>query len=192
MEHTAAAVWQEVHEALRAFIGKRVNNEAETDDILQEVFLRAHRHLEQLKDPDRLVSWMYQITRNVIIDYYRSPERRREIPIGLAADLEEHDADSSSRSQSDARTELSGCLRPMLNRLSADYREAIRLVELEGLTHQEAATKLGLSLPGMKSRVQRGRQQLRKLLDDCCLIELDNRRGVAGYELRPSKGRPSC
>ncbi len=192
MEQTAAAVWQEVHEGLRAFIGKRVGNEAEADDILQEVFLRAHRHLEQLKDPDRLVSWMFQITRNVIIDYYRSPERRREIPVGLAADLEEQDADSSSGSQSDAKMELSGCLRPMLNRLSADYREAIRLVELEGLTHQEAATKLGLSLPGMKSRVQRGRRQLRKLLDDCCLIELDNRRGVAGYELRSSKGRPSC
>ena len=110
----------------------------------------------------------------------------------LEADLEEQDADSSSGSQSDARMELSGCLRPMLNRLSADYREAIRLVELEGLTHQEAATKLGLSLPGMKSRVQRGRRQLRKLLDDCCLIELDNRRGVAGYELRSSKDRPSC
>ena len=192
MEQTAAAVWQEVHEGLRAFIGKRVGNEAEADDILQEVFLRAHRHLEQLKDPDRLVSWMFQITRNVIIDYYRSPERRREIPVGLAADLEEQDVDSSPGSQSDAKMELSGCLRPMLNRLSADYREAIRLVELEGLTHQEAATRLGLSVPGMKSRVQRGRRQLRKLLDDCCLIELDNRRGVAGYELRSSKDSPSC
>jgi RNA polymerase sigma-70 factor, ECF subfamily len=192
MEQTTAAVWQAVHEGLRAFIGKRVGNEAETDDILQEVFLRAHRHLEQLKNPDRLVSWMFQITRHVIIEYYRSPGRRREIPVGLAADLEEQDADSSSGSQSDARTELSGCLRPMLTRLSADYREAIRLVELEGLTHQEAARKLGLSVPGMKSRVQRGRRQLRKLLDECCLIELDNRRGVAGYEPRALKSRPSC
>ena len=73
----------------------------------------------------------------------------------------------------------------MLNRLTREYREAIRLVDLEGLTHQKAATQLGLSVPGMKSRVQRGRQQLRKLLDDCCLIELDSRRGVAGYEQRP-------
>jgi RNA polymerase sigma-70 factor, ECF subfamily len=135
---------------------------------------------------------MFQITRNVIIDYYRSPERRREIPIGLATELEKQDAESSSDSQSDARTELSGCLRPMLTRLSAEYREAVKLVELEGLTNREAATKLGLSVPGMKSRVQRGRQQLRKLLDECCLIELDNRRGVAGYELRSSKDRPPC
>jgi RNA polymerase sigma-70 factor (ECF subfamily) len=72
----------------------------------------------------------------------------------------------------------------MIDRLSSDYREAIRLVELEGLTNQEAAIKLGLSVPGMKSRVQRGRQQLRKMLDECCLIELDRRRGVVEFEKR--------
>jgi RNA polymerase sigma-70 factor (ECF subfamily) len=72
----------------------------------------------------------------------------------------------------------------MAGRLSADYREAIILVELEGLTHREAANRLGISVPGMKSRVQRGRQQLRKLLDECCLIELDKRRGVAHFEVR--------
>lgn len=185
MADTAAEVWQQVHDGLRTFIGKRVSNEAETDDILQEVFLRVHQHLEQLKDPDRLLSWMFQITRRVIIDYYRSPQRHREVPVGLTTDLDEHNADGSFVSDSDDKMELSGCLRPMLERLTSEYREAIRLVELEGLTHQQAATQMGLSVPGMKSRVQRGRQQLRKLLDDCCLIELDRRRGVAGYERRP-------
>ena len=73
---------------------------------------------------------------------------------------------------------FSHCLRPMIDRLSADYRDAIKLVELEGLTNQEAANKLGLSISGMKSRVQRGRQQFRKMLDECCLIELDRRRRI--------------
>ena len=63
MEDGTAQVWQEVHEGLRIFIGKRVGNKAEADDILQEVFLRVHRHLEQLKDPDRVMSWLFQITR---------------------------------------------------------------------------------------------------------------------------------
>lgn len=72
----------------------------------------------------------------------------------------------------------------MTSQLSADYRDAIMLAELEGLTHQEAANRLGISVPGMKSRVQRGRQQLRKLLNECCLIELDKRRGVAHFEAR--------
>lgn len=184
MENRPVEMWQPMHSALRAFIYKRVGHDAETEDILQEVFLRVHHKLGQLKDPDRFISWMYQITRHVIIDYYRSSERRREIPIGLAADLEEQEPQAAVGMDSDAKRELSGCLRPMLERLSAEYREAIRLVELEGLTQSEAATRLGLSIPGMKSRVQRGRKQLRQLLDECCVIELDRRRGVTDFELR--------
>lgn len=127
-QRVAVEISQQVHEDLRAFIGKRVGSEAEADDILQEVYFRMHRSRDQLNDPDRLISWMFQITRHVIIDYYRSPERRRKIPVGLTTDLEKHDADSSSALDSDATTELSNCLRPMLERLSGEYREAIRLV----------------------------------------------------------------
>lgn len=185
MAHTAEqTTWRHVHDALKAFIRKRVGHDTDTDDILQEVFLRVHRHVERLEDPDRLLSWIYQITRHVIIDHYRSSQRRHEIPAGLAADLEADVSHSTAVSDSEVRTELSGCLRPMVDRLSDEYREAIRLVELEGLTHRQAADRLGLSVPGMKSRVQRGRKQLRKMLDECCLIELDNRRGVADYEPR--------
>ena len=50
-------------------------------------------------------------------------------------------------------------------------------MELEGLTQQTAAKRMGLSLSGMKSRVQRGRARLKQMLDDCCLIELDRRGG---------------
>ena len=78
----------------------------------------------------------------------------------------------------------------MIARLSEDSRQAITLVEIEGLTQKQAAERLGLSIPGMKSRVQRGRQQLRKLLEDCCLIELDRRHGVTDFELRRPKNPP--
>ena len=179
----ASGIWEQVQQGLRAFIAKRVDNEADTDDILQEVFLRVHRHAEQLQKPERMVSWVFQITRNAINDHYRAAEHR-EVPAGLDTGIDkEHDA-SSEAVETEAKYELSNCLRPMINRLSADYREAITLVELEGLTHQEAAKRLGLSIPGMKSRVQRGRRQLREMLDECCLIEIDRRRSVANYELR--------
>jgi RNA polymerase sigma-70 factor (ECF subfamily) len=176
MENTASSMWEQLHDGLRAFIAKRVANEAETEDLLQEVFLRVHQHAQSLQEPERMVSWIFQITRNAIIDHYRSAERRRELPAGLAIEIEE------DRKAMAVEEELSHCLQPMIDRLSSDYREAIRLVELEGLTNQEAAIKLGLSVPGMKSRVQRGRQQLRKMLNECCLIELDRRRGVVEFE----------
>lgn len=184
MENAASSMWEQLHNGLRAFIAKRVGNEAEIEDLLQEVFLRVHQNAKSLQEPERMVSWVFQITRNAIIDHYRSAERRRELPAGLATEIEQEKNVMAVEEESEAKYELSHCLRPMIDRLSPEYREAIRLVELEGLTNQEAATKLGLSVPGMKSRVQRGRQQIRKMLDECCLIELDRRRGVVEYEER--------
>ena len=58
------------------------------------------------------------------------------------------------------------------------------LIDLEGLTQREAADQLGLSLSGMKSRVQRGRRQLKGMLEVCCTIELDRRRGLVDYDVR--------
>ncbi len=188
-------LWQQVHQGLRAFIAKRVGSDAEVEDILQEVFVRVHRNLDRLKEPERLVSWVFQITRHVIIDFYRAPGRRRELPVGLADAFDGHladlPADGEASPDPEAGSELSRCLQPMLARLSEEYRQAIRLVELEGLTHQEAADRLGLSLSGMKSRVQRGRRQLKELLDHCCVIELDGRQGVIDFERR-DPGDSSC
>lgn len=190
MDDRATAIWQEVHDRLRGFIAKRVADEAEVDDLLQEVFVRVHRHLDQLKEPERVLPWIFQITRHVIVDHYRAPKRHRELPVGLADDLEMDGSESSDAATQTAKTELSGCLGPMIAKLPEDYRQAVTLVEINGLTNKQAAEQLGLSIPGMKSRVQRGRQQLRKLLEDCCLIELDRRRGVTDFELRRPKNPP--
>jgi RNA polymerase sigma-70 factor (ECF subfamily) len=64
----------------------------------------------------------------------------------------------------------------MIERLSQDYRDAITLVELEGLTQQAAAKQMGISLSGMKSRVQRGRARLKQMLADCNLCGSDPKR----------------
>ncbi len=201
MEANAQEIWQQIHNGLRAFIAKRVANEAEVDDIVQDVWLKMQRGLDGLKDQSRLISWIYQIARHAIIDHYRAPGRRREMPAGLAADLEAHQSASTRTTASEdsgqLRTELAGCLRPMIERLSGEYRQAVILVDLEGVVQQEAAAQLGLSLSGMKSRVQRGRRQLKEMLEACCTIELDRRRGVADYDLRDQqddscRDRPGC
>jgi RNA polymerase sigma-70 factor (ECF subfamily) len=188
-------IWHEVHQSLRAFIAKRVADEASVEDLSQEVFVRMQRGLGGLKHESRLVAWIYQIARHAIIDYYRARNRQPERPVGLARDLESlHPASlpvESSESSGQLRTELAGCLRPMIERLSEDYRQAVTLVDLEGLAQHEAAARLGLSVSGMKSRVQRGRRQLRDMLEACCVIALDRRRGVADYDLRDQQNH-SC
>lgn len=194
MVKTTEELWQLLHEGLRAFIAKRIDDQGHVDDILQEVFMRVHRQIDSVNDPRRVISWIYQITRNAIIDHYRKPGQQREIPTGLSSELEVRDETLKKPEMADrdegeeSRLELAGCLRPMIERLSQDYRDAITLVEIDGLTQQAAAKQMGLSLSGMKSRVQRGRKQLKQMLEDCCIIHLDSRRGIVDYE----RHRPGC
>ena len=106
------------------------------------------------------------------------------MPAGLAADVSfaEQPAASAKDSEESALQELAACLKPLMGTLSSSDQEALRLIEFEGITQVEAARQFGLSLSGMKSRVQRARSRLRSALDDCCRIALDRHGGVLGYE----------
>lgn len=185
-------IWMQVHLGLRGFIARRVTQDAEVDDILQEVFLRMHRGLDKLKDPRRVVSWIYQISRSVISDYYRSSTRQREIAAGSAADLEasysipDLPLISEAHESESIRKELAACLLPMIKQLPDRYGEALTLVELNGLTQKAAADQLGLSLSGIKSRVQRGRKELKSLIEECCDLELDRRGTITDFSVRKS------
>lgn len=193
---TTEQIWGEFGERLHAFIAQRVGSTADAEDILQDVFLRIHQHAGSVQRRERLTSWLFQVTRNAIIDYYRSPIRReqpeaiagpdsldRTTPAGLPPEIA-HDA-------AEARAELASCLQPMLGRLPRHYREAVSLVDLSGLTHAEAATRLGLSVSGTKSRVQRGRRALHATLVQCCPVHLDTGRRVIDFQ-RPASGCSGC
>jgi len=188
--------WEELHASLRAFIGRRVRNPADVDDLVQRVLLQIVKGLGSLRNTERLHAWVYRTARNVIVDHYRSPAVRREVPNGDAEDLADAQAvdpaDVASEDEGAAVRELAACMTPMLQRLPPAYREAIRLTELEGLNQADAARRSGVSVSGMKSRVQRGRRQLRAVLEDCCRIELDRRGGVVAFDRRDSEAGDSC
>ena len=64
--------WQELHGNLRAFIGRRVRNQADVDDLVQRVLLQIVKGLGSLRDAERLHAWVYRAARNVIVDHYRT------------------------------------------------------------------------------------------------------------------------
>src|SRR5687767_2898833 len=134
MTNATQVIWTEFGERLHGFIARRVGNAADADDVLQEVFLRIHRYHGTVESDDRLVPWLFQVTRNAIADFHRAPERRRELPAGVASDLEFDgvdavlDPDDLDTPTSETWTELAGCLRPMIDRLPLDYRDAVAVV----------------------------------------------------------------
>jgi RNA polymerase sigma-70 factor, ECF subfamily len=179
------AVWSELRANIRRFVGRRVRQPADVDDIVQRVFLQVHRALPTLRDADRLHAWVYQTTRRAIADYYRAPSHTREVPAGSTVDLAPQISDAADDdADGSALQELSACLKPLMSSLAPADQQALQLVEFEGVTQVEAAERLGLSVSGMKSRVQRARLHLRTALDECCQIALDRRGGVIGYEAR--------
>jgi RNA polymerase sigma-70 factor, ECF subfamily len=171
--------WEAFHTPLRQFIRHRVADEATAEDLLQEVFLKIHQHGRSLKDAKRLESWIYQITRNLIIDYYRS-HRQTMTSLDTVEGLdlpEELPAD-------DIVSALLPCVRAMVLALPDQDRQALVLTEYQGLTQKELGERLGLSLSGAKSRVQRAREKLKQELLACCHFELDRRGHILDYQPR--------
>ena len=175
---------QELRESLAGFVARRVSNPQDAEDVLQEVMLRIHRHAGELADADRVLAWVHRIARNAIVDYYRRRAARPELPAGGAGDLGEGSTPHDGPASDTSRRELARCLRPLLEQLPEKHREALIVTELEGATQVDAARLLGVSVSGMKTRVQRGRAQLKDLLLECCEVELDRRGAITEYSAR--------
>lgn len=164
---TAKKIWDDFGLRLKKFILKRVRVEQDAEDILQQVFIKIHTHIDELRDEDKLEFWLYRITRNAINDFYR----RRRIQTESLDDAEDVMEDTSTLED---HAEMGSCLRPMIEQMPAKYSQALVLTELEGLSQQQLAEKLNLSFSGAKSRVQRARQGLKEMLLAGCHLEFDH------------------
>jgi RNA polymerase sigma-70 factor, ECF subfamily len=163
--------WREVEARLRPYVARRVASPADVDDVVQETFVRMHRGLGSLVEGERFGAWVYRIAANAIADHLRS-RARHPLALGGAPDGSEPRVDEQPEN---LEADLAVCVALFVARLPTPYREAITLTELEGLTQKDAAEMLGVSLSGMKSRVQRGRERIRRMFEECCEISVDCR-----------------
>ena len=157
-------------ERLRAFVRGRVRQEADADDIVQETLARAQASPAV---PERPEAWLLGIARRAVADHHR-----RKAPTVLLHDV------AAETPPETVTAEVASWLRPMMGLLSEEDREALRLVDLDGLGQKELAERLGLSRTGAKSRVQRARRKLREILLECCDVERDRRGNALSYTPR--------
>lgn len=189
VQELKAQAWDELSRDLYGFIRPRVANDADARDVLQNVLLRMHTGLGGLKSRDRLAPWMRSIARNALADHYAARARFPIIEDAAVRTVADGETGGESEDEDDPAARLSQVLVGFVDMLPEPYRTAVRLTELEGRTHREAAQSAGVSLSAMKSRVRRGRGQLRTMLTDCCEIALDARGKV--IECTPRRpGRP--
>ncbi len=174
----AEEIYRQYRSKLLAFIQQSVGDHELAEDILHDVFVKIVGHKHALREPAKLAAWLYQVTRNAIIDRFRSNRPHEELPQEIAAD----------HTESTAEARLASFLRPMIEALPEIYREALILSDLEGLPLKQIAESKGISVSAVKSRVQRGRRMLERMLRDCCALEFSRRGEIMDFWPKADSG----
>ncbi|MGB0580377.1 MAG: RNA polymerase sigma factor SigZ [Limisphaerales bacterium] len=183
--NTTEQIWELLSDRLRSFLRQRVSDEQLAEDLLQETFLRIHKRIAPLDDSRRITSWVFQIARNLVVDHYRVKSRT------LGESMPDEPA--AVEDETGNLNELVGAWLPdMIGRLPDGMREAVELYELKGLSQQEIADRLEISLSGAKSRIQRGRERVRAMLLECCSLDQDSRGNVLAFETNDPNACSAC
>lgn len=170
-------IWLQYQSELSRFLHSRVANPDDVQDLLQEIMLKSHNNLGQLSDNKSVKAWLFQIANNAIVDFYRSKAKRRTL---VAEDLwyEEH--------SDEIKQELAQCVVPFIQALPQADAELLTAIEIDKISQKDYAQQQGLAYSTLKSRVQKSRQLLRSLYEDCCHLSVDKDGNVFDYQLKKS------
>lgn len=168
-------IYQKYNTHLLAFIRQQIRDESTANDVLQEVFLKTMESCLKDKDIKNIKSWLFHVTRNTIVDYFRLQNKNIK---------EEDYINLNHLNSADFQQILSEDVVDMISLLPEEYALPLQWSDIEGIPQQEIANKLDISLPGAKSRVQRARKKLRELFFECCDIEFDTQGNIVSCEIK--------
>lgn len=167
----SSQIYFELGEGLRYFIKKSIKNDFDVDDIFQDVFIKIHEKISTLKDRSKINSWVYQITRNTIIDYKRKKEWDS---------LGEDEADLVALEKESDET-LSRGLKLIIESLPAIYRDVLLLKNYSDLCNKDISIRLGISENALKTRIYRANLQFKTRVIEFCNFEFDRYGVVVDY-----------
>jgi RNA polymerase sigma-70 factor (ECF subfamily) len=167
------AQWPALKQRVEGYVFSVVKDADTTNDILQEVFIKAYTRISTLKDAGKLQQWLFSIARNEINTHFNTQKKQQQIPTYIQED-------EAVLFNSD----FENCIEQFIGALPQKYGVAVQLAEIENLSQHELAKRLNISYSGAKSRVQRGRVKLKELLTQCCHIAHDKYGNVLDYEPR--------
>jgi RNA polymerase sigma-70 factor (ECF subfamily) len=188
----SATVFEQYRDRIYRYILRHVRDTIEAEDLTQETFLRAHRQLQSLRDASALSAWLYRIATHVCYDRFRQASYRNQPesldrPSGAGHEKVERrlaDEDGPRLEAVIEQAEMTACVQDYLEKLPDEYRMAIILHDLHGLTNPEIAQMLGCSLDTVKIRVHRARKKLQAALAAGCSFSHDER-GIFVCEPKP-------
>lgn len=168
-------VWEEYKTSLYAFILKRVADEQEAKDLLQDVLLKSYQYCSRGKTVLYLKAWLYKIASNAIIDHYKTTGRSQPLEFDLV----------EAQNNESLVGEASEYIKALLKLLPDDYATPLAMYDLEGIDQKTIADKLNLSLPNTKSRIQRARVKLKERFLECCAVAFDENGEMTSFDIKP-------
>jgi len=182
-KHNVDDVWNEFSGQIRGYLLKKVKQADDADDLLQEIFIKIHGKLGDLKDEKKLSPWIYQIVRNSLTDYYRKNNLETS-----EFDEERTVTDSVEPPDDIYSACVAGCLKVFIDRLPDKYKKPLVQSDIKGLKQKDIAKQMNLSYSGLKSRVQRGREMIKEMFVDCACVTHDKDGKIVGE----SHGSENC
>lgn len=187
MDKKIEVIWDEFHKKLFKYINSKINNEHDTEDILQEVFVKIYNNINEIEDEAKIKSWIYKITKNSIIDYYKKKK-------AINMDIEDFDKiinEDEDEDESNMNEDITKCFEMLIGKLPAKYNEPLYLHDIEGKKYKEISKELDISLSCSKMRVTRARSLLKETLLKCCDFEVDSFGNIVEYKVK-NKGCKDC
>ena len=161
-----APVFQEYRDILTRFITSRVKDPVDREELLSQVMMKIYDNCEKVDGIRNTEAWLITIAKNTITDYFREQQKRQseDLPLDLG-EIEDEDL----------LQQLTECIPSMIKKLPEKYAKALIDADLKGISQRQLALDYNMSESGLKSRVQRGRAQLKALFTECCghLLEMD-------------------
>jgi len=169
-----ANIYSDYYEKIVQYLSRTIGPK-EAEDAAQDVLNKVYMNLSGFKEKSKLSTWIYRIATNTAIDRLRSSAHKHSenhTSFDEATGLSGENGFSESRQpaidQSLIHKEMGGCIREFIDNLPPNYRTAITMSDIEGMSNQEVADALGISLDNVKIRLHRARTKLREALESGC------------------------
>jgi RNA polymerase sigma-70 factor (ECF subfamily) len=178
------SVSEQLSQPLLRYLERLSGNRATADDLLQETLVKIARGLPGFEGRSSVKTWAFSIATRVATDHFRRPDSRaRIVDFDDAPDPQDADADVEEDLVVD---EMNSCVRDVIDGLPGDYRTALVLHDLEGLTAAQVADVAGCTLATAKIRIHRARRRLKDALEDECRFYRDDNNVFRCDRKRPS------
>ena len=145
------------------------------DDLVHDILLKVLQNENKLSELNNPIAWIFTIAKNTITDYHRKNSKLK-----FTNEIDNLKTADSNKTYIDK--EFAACLRPLINDLEPKYEQALLLTDIQGIKQKDAAERVGISVSGMKSRIQRARRKLKDQILECCAIEVDRFGQIVDYE----------